>query len=30
MTVNSYRDLRVWQKGMDLVLTSYEVTKQFP
>jgi len=30
MTVNSYRDLRVWQKGMDLVVTSYEATKQFP
>jgi four helix bundle protein len=30
MTVNSYRDLRVWQKGMDLVVASYEVTKQFP
>ena len=30
MTVNSYRDLRVWQKAMDLVLTSYEVARQFP
>ena len=30
MTVNSYRDLRVWQKAMDLVVTSYEVAKQFP
>jgi four helix bundle protein len=30
MTVNSYRDLRVWQKAMDLVVTSYEVSKQFP
>jgi four helix bundle protein len=30
MAVTSYRDLRVWQKGMDLVVTSYEVTKQFP
>ena len=30
MTVSSYRDLRVWQKAMDLVVTSYEVTKQFP
>jgi hypothetical protein len=29
MTVNSYRDLRVWQKAMDLVVTSYEVAKQF-
>jgi four helix bundle protein len=30
MTVNSYRHLRVWQKGMDLVVASYDVTKQFP
>lgn len=30
MPVNSYRDLRVWQKGMDLVLSNYEVAKQFP
>ena len=30
MPVNSYHDLRVWQKAMDLVLTSYEVAKQFP
>ena len=30
MTVSSYRDLRVWQKAMDLVASSYEVAKQFP
>ena len=30
MTVNSYRDLRVWQKAMDLVVASYQLTKQFP
>jgi len=30
MPVNSYRDLRVWQKALDLVLTSYKVAKQFP
>ena len=30
MTVSSYRDLRVWQKAMDLVVTSYDVTKPFP
>jgi four helix bundle protein len=30
VTVNSYRDLRVWQKAMDLVVASYEVAKQFP
>ena len=30
MPVNSYRDLRVWQKAMDLVVASYEATKQLP
>jgi 23S rRNA-intervening sequence protein len=30
MTVNSYRDLRVWQKAMDLVVASYQLTKPFP
>jgi four helix bundle protein len=30
MTVSSYRDLRVWQKATDLVVASYELTKQFP
>ena len=30
MSVSSYRDLRVWQKAMDLVVASYELTKQFP
>jgi len=30
MTVSSYRDLRVWQKAMDLVVASYEIAKQFP
>ena len=30
MTVRNYRDLRVWQKSMDLVVTSYELAKQFP
>lgn len=30
VTVNSYRDLRIWQKAMDLVVASYEVAKQFP
>ena len=30
MAVNSYSDLRVWQRAMDLVVTSYEVAKQFP
>ncbi len=26
----SYRDLRVWQAGMDLVVNSYKITGQFP
>ena len=30
MTVNTDRDLRVWQKAMELVVASYEQTKQFP
>lgn len=30
MSVNSYRDLDVWQKGMDLVVACYEMAKQFP
>lgn len=30
MSVNSYRDLEVWQKGMDLVVTCYAATKNFP
>ena len=29
MTVNSYRDLKVWQKALDLVVSSYHVTKRF-
>ena len=28
--VNSYRDLRVWQMGMDLVEDIYRVTRGFP
>ena len=28
--VHSYRDLRVWQHGMDLVVHSYQATKRFP
>lgn len=28
--VNSYKDLIVWQKSMDLVVYIYEVTEQFP
>ncbi|MDF5728709.1 MAG: four helix bundle protein [Rhizonema sp. PD38] len=28
--IQSYRDLRVWQKGMDLAEACYAVTKTFP
>lgn len=28
--VHTYRDLRVWQKAMDLVVLSYELTKKLP
>ena len=30
MAVNSYRDLRVWQAGMTLVETVYQLTCSFP
>ena len=30
MTIQSYRDLRVWQLGMDLTVELYEQTKSFP
>jgi len=30
MVINSYRDLMVWQKAMDLVMLCYEVCKLFP
>lgn len=30
MTVQSYRDLIVWQKSMDLVVQVYQVSKLFP
>ncbi len=29
-SVNSYRDLKVWQKGMDLTEAMYHLTKDFP
>ena len=29
-TVNSYRDLKVWRKSMDLVVACYRLTKLFP
>lgn len=28
--IRSYRDLKVWQKSMDLTVRTYEVTKGFP
>ena len=30
MTINSYRDLLVWQKAMDLVVGCYRLTEGFP
>ena len=30
MTVQNYRDLRVWQAGMDLVEQIYRLTQSFP
>ena len=30
MAVQDYRDLRVWQAGMDLVVAVYGVTRTFP
>jgi four helix bundle protein len=30
MTVKSYRDLKVWEKAMDLVVESYRITKLLP
>ena len=30
MTLLSYKDLKVWQKGMELVKEIYELTAQFP
>jgi four helix bundle protein len=30
MTINSFRELRVWQAGMDLVETIYRCTQAFP
>ena len=28
--VNSYRDLKVWNAGMDLAVAAYKLTKDFP
>jgi four helix bundle protein len=30
MTINSFRDLRVWQSGMELVIQIYRLTQSFP
>lgn len=30
MSFKSYRDLEVWQKAMDLIVESYQITKKFP
>jgi four helix bundle protein len=30
MAVNTFRDLRVWQSGMDLVVAIYDVTRLLP
>ena len=30
MSINSYKELKVWQKSMDLVIEIYNVTKLFP
>ena len=28
--IETYRDLKVWQKAMDLVVEIYQITKKFP
>ena len=30
MTIQSYRELKVWQKAMDLAVACYDATKTFP
>jgi len=30
MKISSYKDLIVWQKGMELVVEIYELTEHFP
>ena len=30
MSINSYRDFEVWQRGMDVVVACYEAAKNFP
>ncbi|MCG8584655.1 MAG: four helix bundle protein [Pirellulales bacterium] len=30
MAIESYRELKVWQRGMDIVVSVYQLTKGFP
>ena len=30
MTIQSYRDLKVWQESMDMAVNCYELTRAFP
>jgi hypothetical protein len=30
MGIKSYRDLRAWQSGMELVVMVYEISEKFP
>jgi hypothetical protein len=30
VSARNYRDLEVWQRAMDLVVSCYDVTRQFP
>jgi len=30
MSLNSYKDLKVWQRGIELVKEVYKITSQFP
>jgi four helix bundle protein len=30
MKVNTFRDLQIWQKGIDLVIETYRLTRKFP
>jgi four helix bundle protein len=30
MKIHSYKDLKVWQKAIDLVLAVYKLTEKFP
>ena len=29
-SINSYKDLLIWQKGFQIVITTYKLTKTFP